>query len=43
MIKKQDLLYRTVTTENAAKHIVTSIIRKCPHRETFSASSSCCM
>ena len=33
----------TITTEKAAKHIVASIIRKWPHRETFSASSSCCM
>jgi len=32
-----------VTIEKAAKHIATSKIRKWPHRETFSASSSCCM
>jgi len=32
-----------VTIEKAAKHIVTSKSRKWPHRETFSASSSCCM
>jgi hypothetical protein len=35
--------YRTVTAEKAAKHIVASIIRKWPHRETFSASSRCGM
>jgi len=32
--------YCTVTIEKAVKHIATSIIRKWPHRETFSASSS---
>jgi hypothetical protein len=32
----------TVTTEKAAKHIVTSKISKWPHRETFSASSIFC-
>jgi len=36
------LLYCTVTTEKAAVHIVASKIRKWPHRETFSVSSSCC-
>ena len=36
-------LKRTVTAENAAKHIVASIIRKWPDRETFSVSSSCFM
>jgi hypothetical protein len=41
--KRIQFLYCTVTTENAASHIVASIIRKWPHRETFSASSSCCM
>jgi hypothetical protein len=39
----QLFLYSTVTAEKAAKHIVTSKIRKWPHRETFSASSICCM
>jgi len=39
----QQFLYCTVTRENAAKHIATSTIRKWPHRETFSASSKCCM
>ena len=43
MIKLQNLLYCTVTTEKAAVHIVTSKIRKWPQREKFSASSSCCM
>jgi len=43
VLKHTKLLYRTVTAENAAKHIVASIIRKWPHRETLSASSSCCM
>jgi len=33
-------IYCTVTIEKAAKHIAASIIRKWPHRETFSASSS---
>jgi len=39
----QQFLYCTVTAENAQKHIVTSTIRKWPHRETFSASSKCWM
>jgi len=39
----QKFLYRTVTAEKATIHIVDSKIRKWPHRETFSASSSCCM
>ena len=39
----QHFLYRTVTKEKAAKQIVTSVITKWPHRETFSASSSCCI
>ena len=41
--KRIQFLYCTVTTENAARHVVTSNIRKWPHRETFSTSSSCCM
>ena len=36
-------LYCTVTAEKAAKHIVTSIIKKWPHREILNASSSCCV
>ena len=39
----QYFLYCTVATEKAAKHIVASKIRKWPHTEIFSASSSCCM
>jgi len=39
----QQFLYCTVTAEKAVKHIVASNIRKWPHRETFSASSRCCM
>jgi len=39
----QHFLYCTVTRENAAKHIATSVIRKWPHKETFSASSRYCM
>jgi len=39
----QHFLYRTVTAEKAEKHIVTSAIRMWPHRETFSASSICCI
>ena len=41
--KRIQFLYCTVTIENAARHVVTSNIRKWPHRETFSTSSSCCM
>ena len=41
--QNENFLYFTVTTEKAAKHIPTSVIRKWPHRETFSVSSSCCM
>jgi hypothetical protein len=43
MLHYPKFLYCTVTTEKAAKHIVASKSIKCPHRETFSASSSCCM
>ena len=39
----QQFLYCTVTAEKAEKHMVASAIRKWPHRETFRASSSCCM
>jgi len=42
-INLQDLLYCTVTIEKAAIHIVATEIRNLPHRETFSASSSCCI
>ena len=40
-LQHTEVLYHTVTAENAAKHIVASIIRNWPHREIFSASSSC--
>ena len=43
IIKFQDMIYSTVTAEKAAKHIVAIKIRKWPHREKFSTSSSCCM
>jgi hypothetical protein len=39
----QQILYCTVTTEKAAKHIVANRTRKWPHRPIFSASSRCCM
>jgi len=39
----QQFINCTVTIEKAAKHIATNTIRKCPHRQIFSASSSCCM
>jgi len=39
----QQILYCTVTSEKAARQIVTSVNRKWPHREIFSTSSSCCM
>jgi hypothetical protein len=39
----QQILLFTVTAEKAVKHIATSKIRKWPHRQTLSASSSCCM
>jgi len=39
----QQFLYCTVTREKAVKHNAANTIRKWPHRETFRASSSCCM
>jgi len=42
-VKKCIYVYCTVTREKAVKHTVTIKIRKWPHREILSASSSCCM